>query len=693
DIAQEPPVVGPRTLVATFPKLGQARIDLAFASVKEDSPDMYALDLLATILGGSESAALVEDLRDNRQVVSTVSAEDWTPSFVDGSFMIDLQTDAAKVQPAIAATLADLADIRAHGVDDASLQRAKTEMKMARLKQMQTSQDVAASLATDYLSSGDPHFSDRYVERVGNVTAAQVQAAAVKYLDPGKLLTTVMLPEEAVGSAGLPKAEDLIRPAVQAQTPGSTSSSPAEQIAGPSTVQRFVLDNGTVLLLKRFTNTPLVTVRMYSLGGVTAEDASTNGLGNLTMVSLQRGAGGKSAEQIAEYFDSIGAEFGASCGNNTWSWAMSCTKDDLPSALAQYADIVLHPTFADDQVGEMKQRLAAEISSQDAEWHNRAFRFFKQEFYGPSNSPYQFMPIGTAENVQKFTAAQMKQWYADKILSAPRVLTIFGDVDPEQAKDMAQKLLGGGAKVPPIAARTFAPADHQADNATPFLNVTQVKVQKTEQGPASVVVGFQSDSIIGEPSEPTAIRAFTLAGGFSYPTGYIFETLRGLGLSYEAAAYDQPGQSAQIPGTMIAYAECDPSKVTEVGQRLLVNMARLQGTDTDMQADWFGRSRDLITTGDALDHETPDSQAEQSALDELFGLGYDYHLRFPDQIGAVTLDDVRAYARNRLRNCVVTVCTPDPDSVKIPTGKVEYSSFPIVDLTPKGIQLDTGAPR
>jgi zinc protease len=693
DIAQEPPVLGPRTLVATFPKLGQARIDLSFASVKEDSPDMYALDLLGTVLGGGESATLVEDLRDNKQVVSSVTAEDWTPSFVDGSFMIDLQTDPAKVQPAIAATLADLADVRDHGIDDARLQRAKTEMKMARLKGMQTSADVAASLATDYLSSGDPHFQDRYVDRVAQVTAAQVQAAAVKYLDPGKLITTVMLPAEAVGTEGLPKAEDLIRPAMQAQLPGATSSSPAEQSAGPSSVQRFVLDNGTVLLVKRFTNTPLVTVRMYSLGGVTAEDAATNGLGNLTMVSLQRGAAGKSAEQIAEYFDSIGAEFGASCGNNTWSWAMSCAKDDLPAAMAQYADIVLHPTFPDDQVNEMKQRLAAEISGQDAEWHNRAFRFFKKEFYGPSNSPYQFMPIGNIGNIQKFTVDQMKQWYADKVLSGPRVLTIFGDVSADQAKQLAQQLLGGGPKVPSAPARTLAAADTQTDNATPFLNVTQVKVQKTEQGPASVVVGFQSASVIGEPSEPTAIRAFTLAGGFSYPTGYIFETLRGLGLSYEAAAYDQPGQSDKISGAMIAYAECDPSKVTEVGQRLLLNMARLQGADADMQADWFGRSRDLITTGDALEHETPDSQAEQSALDELFGLGYGYHQRFADQIGAVTLDDVRAYARNRLRNCVVTICTPDPDSVKIPAGKVEYSSFPTVDLTPKGIQLDTGAPR
>ena len=45
-------MLGPRTVVATFPQLGQARLNLAFPSVEQTDPDMYALDLLAEILGG-----------------------------------------------------------------------------------------------------------------------------------------------------------------------------------------------------------------------------------------------------------------------------------------------------------------------------------------------------------------------------------------------------------------------------------------------------------------------------------------------------------------------------------------------------------------------------------------------------------------------------------------------------------------
>jgi predicted Zn-dependent peptidase len=89
-----------------------------------------------------------------------------------------------------------------------------------------------------------------------------------------------------------------------------------------------------------------------------------------------------------------------------------------------------------------------------------------------------------------------------------------------------------------------------------------------------------------------------------------------------------------------------------------------------------------------MDNETPAEQATTAALDELMGLGYDYHDRFAARIEAVTLPDVRNVSAKRLTQCVVTVSTPAPDAVKVKTGKRTYNSFPPVDLTPRGVQHD-----
>jgi hypothetical protein len=91
-----------------------------------------------------------------------------------------------------------------------------------------------------------------------------------------------------------------------------------------------------------------------------------------------------------------------------------------------------------------------------------------------------------------------------------------------------------------------------------------------------------------------------------------------------------------------------------------------------------------------MDSETPESQATIATLDELFGLGYDFHKNFAPGIDAVTLDQIRQTAAERLHDCVVTICTPDPDSVTIKSGVRTYPSFPTVDLTPRGVQHATG---
>jgi zinc protease len=683
DIAAEPPVQAPRTVVATFPNLGQARVDLAFPSVKVTDPDMYALDLLAQALGGGESSILVEQIRDRQQLCSAIGCADDTPAYVEGSFEIDMQLDSDKIAAAKQAALAQIEKIKTEGIDPDRLQRAKAQMKMARLKTLETSGDVAASLATDFMSTGDAHFSDQYVDRIAAVTAAQVRDAANKYLDQGKLITTVLLPAESVGAAGLPRATDLLRAPAATQPSGK----PADE--AEFAVTRTVLPNGLIVIHRRITTTPLVQISMYALGGLTAEDSSSNGLGNLAMALLRRGTTTRTADQISDFFDLSGGDLTTTCGNNTWYWTVACTHDDFDKTMEVYADLVNHPAFAAAELEQMKGRILAGIQSRDAAWDNQAFRYFKEQYYGPRHSPYQLDALGTQPNVSRFTADDVRKWYEGKILTAPRVLAIFGDVDKDTAVAMAQKFLGEG-KLPAAPSVTAGHPTLTDAAPMPTVNVQRVQIQPTQQQVAGVVIGFDSDSQIGEPAEPVLTVAQCLTGGYSYPTGYIFEILRGRGLVYEAGAFNQPGRSADLPGAFITYAGCDPRHVKEVVDVILESIARLQGSAADIQADWFDRSRSMITTAQAMETETEAEQATQAATDELFGLGYDYHAGFGARINGVSLEQIQALARSRLRNCVVTICTPDPDSAKIDPGVRTYAMFSPVDLTPRGIQHDVG---
>lgn len=681
DLPPEPPVLAPRTVVATFPKLGDARLEIGFPSVNQDDPDMYPLDLLATILGSGESSILVEELRDNKRLVSNIGAGDFTPQYVEGTFTVAMELNTDKIPEATKAVLEQIEKAKTTLIEPDRIARAKTQMRAARLKGMQTSEDIIGSMAIDFLSTGDIHFSDRYVERVEAVTAEQIQAVAKKYLDKSRLLTTALLPAESVGAAGLPKAEDLLRPVAPTTQPKETESG--------GQITRVELPNGTVLLHKRITTSPLVDVRLYALGGITAEDAKSNGLGNLAMQMMLRGTQTRSAQQIAEFFDSIGGDIDGSCGNNSWFCNMTCMKGDLPKAMEVFADVWTHPTFPKAELDGVKQRVLAGIESQDADWLQQAMRFFKTSYFGPMKSPYQFLPIGQKQNVIDATPEQVKQWYETKVNGTRRVLSIFGDVDLATAKSLAEQYLGTGAKVAAAKAVPIPAAPAPAQGVA-TVNVQRVEVQKTEQALAGVVIGYQSNSVIGSPQVYSLAVVDTMTSGYGYPTGYLFDILRGRGLVYVVHAYDSPGVDANTPGSFVVYAGCDPKNVNEVVDVILENIARCQGTDQEMQPDWFKRSQQLITTGEAMDNETPAQQATTASLDELYGLGYDYHQHFAKQIMDVKLEDVRNVTRSRLRDAVVTVSTPAPELVSKKTGARTYPSFPPIDLTPRGVQHDTG---
>ena len=682
DIPAEPPVLSPRTLVATFPKLGQARLELGFEGITVNNSDMYALDLLATVLGGGDSATLVEDLRDEKQLASSVSVTDDTPAYAAGTFTVDLQLDPDKVAAATDEALRVIESMKTHPVDADRLKRAKTQMRVAHVRGMQTVEDISTTLADDYMSTADVHFSDRYVDRIDHVTADQIQAVARKYFSRSHLLTTCMLPAEYVGAKGLPRAEDVLRGA------GPTSRPTTAPAMLASAVRKVDLGNGTTLLVKRVATSPLVQIGMYSLGGVTAEDATNNGIGNLTMEMLTRGTTTRSAQQIAEQLDAVGATIDAGCGNNSWFWTASGLSGDLDSLMGLYADVVRNPKFADDEVAAMKQRIDADIAGEDASWDAQAIRFFKKSYFGPTGSPYQFLPIGTRAVVDKLTPEQLRKWYAEKVLGGRKVIAIYGDVDPDHAEAVARKVLGMTAAEPTthraeFDSHTFSLGVSGRPLGTPSVTVTDVKVQKTESALAGVVIGFKSDSKIGDPGNYALDVGQTMAGGWGYPTGYLFETLRGRGLVYDVSAQNVQGIGGpKTAGYFMVFAGCGPDKVNEVVDACLLNIARLQGTPADAQPEWFDRSKLLITTADALDNETLASQASTAALDELFGLGFGYHKGFAPGITGVTLNQVRAAAAGRLRECVVTVSTPNPEALTINPGVRTYDSFPTVDLTP-----------
>ena len=77
-------------------------------------------------------------------------------------------------------------------------------------------------------------------------------------------------------------------------------------------------------------------------------------------------------------------------------------------------------------------------------------------------------------------------------------------------------------------------------------------------------------------------------------------------------------------------------------------------SDEEMEA-----ARQICITADVLGRQTNGQQATESALDELYGLGLDFHQRYAEGVLAVTSDDLRRVAEKYLRHYLCVLMLPE----------------------------------
>jgi zinc protease len=619
----EPPVSVPRTSVARA-DLGKARVEWAFPTVSMHHPDLYAADVLASVLGGGESSILVRKLRNELGLVLAVDCSNPTPSYVEGQMTVDAVVDPDKIPAAQAALLAALADVVKNGVPADAVDRAKAQAAAGLVYGNQTAEQQASRNALDFLAMGSVDFSKAYVARIQAVTPADVQAVAKKYLVPDRLLTTALLPLNAADPF-VPKA-----------------AAAAQQTAGA--VRKMVLKNGVTLLISRNPAAPLASFHLYALGGLLAEDDATNGTGSAMMEMLTRGTTTRSHDQIADFLDATGTTLSPEAGNNSFALSMQCLKDRAPEAAALFADVALHPAFSQQELDSLRPQLLAAIEQSTEDWFSEGYKAVRGAYF--AQSPYKRLAVGNADVVAKLTPAALRAHYERFFLNPQKmVLAISGDIDPAAAAAWAAPFEATPA--PPAA-----PPLHLASTPAAPTVITR----HTEKGSASVMFAFPPGMTATDPDRYAMTVLQTYLGGYSSPGGSVLhDTLRGKGLVYNVQAMNFVGPA---PGMFLIYTLGEPQNTAEILSTVAQIVAAAKAGN--IPDGLLAAAKDQAITGERLSKQTIGDKASAEALDELLGLGFDEDARFPERIRAVTKADVVRVANRYLGVPVVVVTTPTP---------------------------------
>jgi len=158
----------------------QAQLALGWQAPSLSNPDSFALDLVATILGGTESARLPKTLRDGERLVSGISVSNSSMQLA-GIFYVQAQLEAADVDKAKRRILEEIARLEKDGPTEEERQLAVTKAESEHAFAYETSDGVAAAYGITQLT-GSLDDELRYVDRLRAVTREQIRDSAIKYL-------------------------------------------------------------------------------------------------------------------------------------------------------------------------------------------------------------------------------------------------------------------------------------------------------------------------------------------------------------------------------------------------------------------------------------------------------------------------------------------------------------------------------
>ena len=622
-LPEEPKQTAAREIVEEAPiELGHLHFAWHIPELRH--PDVPALDVLAVLLGSGRSSRLFQQVRERQGLVHHVDAWTYSPGN-PGLFGISAIVDADKFTASRDAILAEIEKIKSISVSSNEVQKAVKQFTSATLSTRKTMEGQANDLGGSWLAANNLTFSERYLAAVKRVTHGDVQRVARQYVTAENRTLYALLPNGT-----------------------SPKISAAVETNSDQPVKKFELPNGLRLLVKENHRLPFVEFRAAFKGGVLAETTANNGITQLLAKTLLKGTPTRSAEKIATEIESVGGSIDSYGGNNSFGVNAEVLSSDFATGLDLLADVVLNPTFPVNELDREREVQIASISARKDDLLKSASVAMRRGLFGDTG--YGLDTLGTEESVGKISTGDLRAFHQKLAVPNNCVLAIYGDVKSGDVRAAVEKAFANWKPLTRPSA-TLSPSDGERDGVRGTFPKRVEEFRDKKQ--AVLVIGFVGTTMDSEDRYALDV----LQECCSDLGSRLFLRIREqLGLAYYVGAQNLAGLA---PGYFAFYTGTEPAKAAQVETELFkeAELLRTEG----LTAEELKRAKAKIIGQKKIARQDLGSLASLTALDELYGLGWQHAELDDAKYEAVTLEQVKVAAQKYLKpdRFVVSIVKPE----------------------------------
>ncbi|MEK7854448.1 MAG: insulinase family protein, partial [Acidobacteriota bacterium] len=335
---------------------------MVWHSVRTYAPDEPALDMLSFILSNGRTSRLQSNLLYGKEMVSQIFANNGTNE-IGGTFQVQATARPGKSLDDIEKEInSEIERIKKEPPTAEEMGRALNTIESQTIYGLQTVLGKAGQVATFAGYLGRPDWFQADLDRYRKVTAADVSRVANTYLIPNRLVMTyVPRTGEAPrsdraadrGTSGAKEKKDDAK--LAAQTAALPKPGPQPKFALPP-IEKTKLANGLEVWMVEQKELPIVSMNLVLKTGSANEPDDRTGVAGMTSQLLDDGTKTRSAVDIVNQLQSIGANLNSGSGIDSTNVTLQTLTKNLDQAMDIYADVVLNPVFPAKELESLRAR-------------------------------------------------------------------------------------------------------------------------------------------------------------------------------------------------------------------------------------------------------------------------------------------------------------------------------------------------
>ncbi len=317
------------------------------------------------------------------------------------------------------------------------------------------------TLAEGSVYGGDPGFYKKRIAMIEKATIADLQKAArASIADGGRFILTAV---------PFPKYEVLAEGADRSKLPDTGTTAEA---AFPK-FERTKLSNGLEVYFVPRHAVPTVEMLLMVDCGSAADPKHLSGLASMALNLMDEGTTTKTAVQIGQVQERLGARLSAGASDDSATLSLSALKANLEPSVELFADVLLHPSFPKEDFERIRKETLVRLQSSKLEPNSMASRVLPPLLYGEDH-PYGSLGggSGTEDSIAAFTTGALSEYWSRWFKPNNSKLLVVGDTTLAELQPLLEQKLSAW-KAGEVPKKTIGPAQPVAKPVVYLLDRPQ----------------------------------------------------------------------------------------------------------------------------------------------------------------------------------------------------------------------------